>query len=102
MNINKVLENIDIILKNDFYNDKNNLKDVNSLINDWYELYKKNSSLKGIDYKKIEYIQNEINDFVDKYLPTEPVKENHAERLSYNFGHLMHFWKSEMLGEKNK
>ena len=95
-----VLENINIILENDFYTDKKNLKDVKILIEKWYKSYKEKKTLRGINPKELENIGFEITDFFDRYLTIESVKENYAERLLYDFGHLEKDWKEEMLGVK--
>ena len=95
-----VLENIDIILKNDFYKqiDKNNLKNVKEKIKNWYKSYSKINTLKEINPNDLEYISLEITDFFDKYFESESLNENYAERLSYDFGCLELAWKKEMLG----
>ena len=41
----------------------------------------------------------DITDFFDKYIATDNVKENYAERLLHDFGYLEKEWKKEMLGE---
>ena len=96
-----VIENINIILSNDFYTDKNNLKKVRKIVGNWYKNYKENNTLKGINPKELEYIGLEITDFFDRYLIKESSKDNYSERLSYDFGHLELSWKEEMLGGKN-
>ena len=98
---NGVLKNIDIILKNDFYKfeDKNSLKIVKLKIENWYINYKEKNTLKEIEPKELEYIGFEITDFFDKYIKIETPKENYAERLLYDFGHLEKSWEQEMLGE---
>ncbi len=98
-----VLENINIILCNNFYKneDKENLKFVKAKIENWYKIYKKENTLKSIDFKELENLELEITDFFDKYVATESVKENYAERLLYDFGCLEMIWKDEMLGGKN-
>jgi len=99
-----LLEDINIILNDEFYNnvDKENFKYVKENIEKWYNDYKRNNTLKVIEPRKLEEIGLEITDFFDKYVVTESVKENYAERLSYDFGKLELYWKSEMLGdEKN-
>ena len=60
----------------------------------------KKNTLKDIEPKELEYISLEITDFFDKYLPSESVKENYAERLSYDFGQLEKYWKEEIVGGK--
>lgn len=100
-----VLENIDTIVKNSFYKDedKENLKFVKLKIQEWYKTYKEKNTLKEIEPKELEYIGFEITDFFDRYLKTESVKENYAERLLYDFGNLEMIWKDEMLeGKKLK
>ena len=99
-----VLENINIILDNNFYSDddKKSLESVKLKIENWYAVYKEKNTLNGIEPKELENIGFEITDFFDKYVITESVKENYAERLSYDFGHLEKDWKIEMLeGKKN-
>lgn len=94
-----VLENINIILSNSFYKneDKENLKLVKSKLENWYKIYKEENTLKSIGSKELENIELEITDFFDKYVAVESVKENYAERLSYDFGCLEIRWKKEML-----
>lgn len=96
------LDSIDTIINNNFYTDKANIKEVRKKINDWYKNFKDTNSLKGITPEDLKYLDLEITDLFDKYLSSEPVKENYTERLSYNFSLLQHEWKSEMLGEKNE
>ena len=95
-----VLENICIILKNDFYKeeDKNIFNEIKIKIENWYESYIEENTLKNIEPKELEYIGLEITDFFGKYVSTESVKENYAERLSYDFGHLEIYWKKEIMG----
>jgi len=99
-----IIENINIIMNNDFYDEKDkiNLEDVKEKMKKWYKTYKEEETLKNIDIKTLEYIDLEITDFFDKYLVKESVKDNYSERLSYDFGKLEDYWKNEMLGEKNK
>ena len=99
-----VLENIDIMLKNDFYKetDKIILKKIRSKIAKWYKIFKEKQTLIGISPQKLEYMDIEITDFFDKYFKIEPIKENYSERLLYDFGILEKRWKDEMLGEKNE
>lgn len=94
-----VLDNIDIILKSDFYKigDKEYLFDIKNIFYDWYNFYVENNSLNGIDSKKIEYLDLEITDFFDKYVKLESVKENYSERLLYDFGCLEKLWENEIL-----
>ena len=97
-----ILENINIILDNSFYSndDKKNLEYVKLEVETWYISYKEKNTLKCIQPNKLKNIGIEITDFFDKYVMTEPVKENYAERLSYDFGYLEKNWKVEMLGGK--
>ena len=97
-----VLENIDIILNSNFYadEDKINFNKLKEKIESWYTVYKEANTLKGIEVKDLKEIELEIADFFDKYIVKEPVKENYAERLLYDFSHLEDDWKKEML--KNK
>lgn len=97
-----VLENINIILNNNLYKDidKENLKFIKLKIENWYESYKENKTLKGINPNLLKSIDTEITDFFEKYIVTEPIKENYAERLSYDFGCLEKHWEIEMLGGK--
>ena len=67
-------------------------------IESWYASYKETNTLKDIEVKDLENIDLEITDFFDKYIIKEPVKENYAERLLYDFEHLEENWKQEMLG----
>lgn len=95
-----VLENIDIILDNSFYKDedKEGLKYVKLKIKDWYKIYMEKNTLKGIEPDELKKIDLEITDFFDKYVATESVKENYAERLLFDLGQLETKWKDEMLG----
>lgn len=94
-----VISNIDIILNSDFYKDKDSLNEVKTKIIKWYDSYKKNKTLKEISPKELEDIDLEITDFFAKYVETESIKENYAERLSYDFSELESYWKEELLGE---
>lgn len=51
-----VLENIDIILDNSFYNDedKEELKYVKSKIEDWYKIYMEKNTLKGLNLMNLK------------------------------------------------
>lgn len=97
---NDVLENIDIIIKNDFYKekDKENFYEIKEIIKSWYDDYRENSTLKSINPNELKNIDLEITDFFDKYMIHESNEENYSERLLYNFGHLEKGWKNEMLG----
>lgn len=96
-------EEIDNILNSNFYKetDKNNLKKIRKKLSIWYNNYKEKSTLKTINPRELEYIDLEITSLFDKYYQEESLKENYTERLSYDFSHLEHYWKDEMLGEKN-
>lgn len=94
-----VINNINIILNNEFYDKKDNLEDVKTKVISWQKHYKKNNTLKGINVKELEYLDLEITDFFADYVANEPAKENYAERLSYDFSVLEHKWKDEMLVE---
>ena len=98
--IDGVLENIMIILNSNFYKneDKNGLEDVYVKMKKWYEFYKEKNSLKGIEPYDLKNMDFDITDFFDKYIATENVKENYAERLLHDFGYLEKEWKKEMLG----
>ena len=98
---NGVLENIDIILENNFYKieNKDNLKDIRKKIDNWYNTYKEKKSLKYIDHKELKYIAFEITELFDKFYEKEDIDKNYTERLSYDFSHLKHYWKDEILGE---
>ena len=95
-----VLENIEIILNSNFYadEDKINFNKLKEKIENWYTAYKETNTLKDIEAKDLENVDLEITDFFDKYIIKEPVKENYAERLLYDFGHLEENWKQEILG----
>lgn len=98
-----VIENIDIILNNDFYKkeDKHELISVKNKIISWQENYKTKKSLIGIDPKDLEYIDLEITDIFDKYMIAESYYENYTERLSFDISQLESAWKEEML-RRNK
>lgn len=96
----ETLLNMDIILNNAFYKNKGNLKEARIKTQNWFDSFKNNKSLKGIDPKDLEFIGFEIYDLMDEYIATESVKENYLERLDYDFGHLKRYWKDEMLGGK--
>ena len=100
-----VLENIVIILKSDFYKEKDKkvFNEIKVKIENWYKSYIEENTLKNIEPKELEYIGLEITDFFDKYISSESVQKNYAERLSYDFGHLEICWKEEMIeGKKNE
>ena len=93
-----VILNIDIILNNNFYENKDSLNKVKNKVIKWYDSYKKHETLKEINPKELENMDLEITDFFANYVATESVKENYAERLSYDFSELERYWKKEMLG----
>lgn len=97
-----VLENIDIILQDRFYKleNKDTIKEIKNKINNWYNIYKTKKTLKFIEPKELEYIQLEITDLFDEYYIDEDIDKNYTERLLYDFSHLAHYWKDEMLGGK--
>lgn len=93
-----VIQNIDIVLNNDFYKNKDNLITVKTSITKWYDSYKTHQTLKQINPEELKNLDLEITDFFADYVETEPVNENYAERLSYDFDELEGYWKDEMLG----
>ena len=97
-----VLENIDIILQDSCYKqyNKDTRKEIRNKIYSWYNSYKEKKTLKYIEPKELEYIQLEITDLFDKYYIDEDINKNYTERLLYDFSHLEHYWKDEMLGKK--
>lgn len=97
-----VLENIDTILQDSFYKleNKDTIIEIRKKINNWYNTYKEKETLKYIKPKELEYIQLEITDLFDKYYIDEEIDKNYTERLLYDFSHLEHYWKDEMLGGK--
>ena len=98
----ETLENMDNILNNDFYENKGNLIKAREKVQNWYDNFKNNKTLKNIEPKDLEFIDLEITDIFDEYIASEPVSENYIERLSYDFGHLEKYWKNEMLeGKEN-
>ena len=92
-----IIENIDIILENSFYENKKSLLWVKEVISSWYEDYKKNNTLKNISAEDLKKLDLEITDYFAQYVETEPANENYCERLSYDFGELEALWKAEML-----
>ena len=94
----RIMDNIDIILNNDFYKNKGNLDKVKEKIQNWYDNFKENNTLKSISAKDLEFVDLEITDLFDEYITLESVSENYIERLLYDFGHLEKLWKNEMLG----
>lgn len=95
-----VLNNIDTILNDDFYENKESLLSVRKKILKWYDSYKKSKSLKKIDPNELKDLDLEITDFFARYVKIEPVKQNYTERLSFDFSELESLWKEEMLGGK--
>lgn len=97
-----ILENIDIILKNDFYklDNKETITNIRNKINNWYNTYKEKRTLKNINPKELEDISLEITDLFDNFYEKEDIEKNYTERLLYDFSHLKHYWKDEMLGGK--
>ena len=92
------IKNIDYILNDDYYQNKGNLREIKELIKKWFINYNETGTLKNISTEKLEYIDNEITSIFDKYISIESVENNYAERLLFDFGNLMQFWKNEMLG----
>jgi len=97
-----VIENIDFILKNDFYkiDDKKCLFSIRPEIENWFNYYLKNNTLKYINPETLKNIDLEITTLFDAYIASEPLEENYVERLLFNFGKLEKRWKDEMLGGK--
>lgn len=98
----QTLDCIDTIISNKFYNDKDTIKEIKKIINNWYKRFQETNDLKGIETEELEYLDTEITELFDKYISSESVKENYTERLSYNFGLLEKEWQSQMLGESNE
>lgn len=92
-----VILNINIILNNSFYQNKTSLNEIKNKVIKWYDGYKKYKTLKKIHPKELEKMDLEITDFFAQYVTIESIKENYAERLSYNFSELERYWKKEML-----
>ena len=92
---------IDIVLNNDFYNNKMNLSKVNEIIIKWNNSFAEYGSLKRIDIKDLVFIHDEINDFCDEYITSESYNENYSEILQYNFSILERYWKDEMERSNN-
>lgn len=92
-----VILNIDIILNNSFYKNKTSLNEVKNKVIKWCDSYKKYKTLKKIHPRELENMDLEITVFFAQYVTIEPLKENYAERLSYNFSELERYWKKEML-----
>lgn len=92
------LKNIDLILNDNFYHNKEVLKEVRQKIQKWYDYYQNSGSLMNIDVKELEFLDLEITDFFTHYVETESIKKNYSERLYYDFSHLERYWKDEMLG----
>lgn len=90
---------IEYIIDSDFYNknDKKELVNVKVMLERWHRIFNEKNTLKEFSTKDIEYLDLEITDFFSKYITTESVRENYAERLLYYFGHLTKYWKNEML-----
>lgn len=97
----KVLEDIDLIMNDDFYNEKSSLLSVKEIIQNWYNNFQEQKTLKAINPENLKFADLEITDLFDKYLKTESVTNNFTERLSYDFGILKKVWKDQMLGEKS-
>ena len=95
---NDTLEDIDDILKSDFYHDKANLKEIREKIERWYKNFIQKKSLVCIEPQELKQLDLDITTIFADYVATEPVKENYTERLLYDFGHLEKYWKDEMLG----
>ena len=95
-----VLENLDVILQSDFYKleNRDTIKDIRNKINNWYHTYQDKNSLKDIEPKELEYLALEITILFDKFYIDEEIDKNYTERLLYDFSHLEHYWKDEMLG----
>ena len=77
---NGVLENIDIILQDNFYKleNKDTIKEIRNKINNWYNTYKEKKTLKYIDAKELEYIDIEITELFDKYYIDEDIDKNYG------------------------
>ena len=98
----QTIDCIDTIINNKFYNDKDTIKEIKKIINNWYKSFQETNNLKGIETEELEYLDTEITELFDKYISSESIKENYIERLSYNFGLLEKEWQSQMLGESDE
>ena len=93
-----ILDDIDNIMNNNFYENKYNMDLVKEKVEVWYSNFEKEKVLKNIKLEDLEYIQNNIDEIFDEYISSESVKENYVERLSYDFSNLKHLWKDEISG----
>lgn len=95
-----VIENIDIILNDDFYkqDDKKCLISIRPEIEKWFDDYLKNNTLKNINPETLKDMGLEITTLFDNYIASEPLENNYVERLLFDFGKLEKYWKDEMLG----
>ena len=96
----KIIENIDKIITDDFYNDKQNLLEVKKCIKKWQQEFELRKVLTTISVSDLKFIDIEISSLFDMYISVEPVEKNFVERLSYDFSLLKKIWKEEIGGEK--
>jgi len=96
---NDILESINEIIVSDVYTTKDSIPEIKEIIEAWYKEYNTKKTLKTITVTNLEFINEKIIDFFDKYIMIESTKENYAERLSFYWSILLHKWKDEMLGE---
>lgn len=96
----KIIEDIDNILNDNFYEAKESFLEMKKTIQKWHNDFKKSNTLKVIEPEILEQLDLMVTDYFDKYIKTESVKNNYAERLSYDFSTLEKNWKEEMLGGK--
>lgn len=78
-----ILENIDKIENDKFYENKQNIISIKQTIKDWFDYYKNNNSLKNIVPELLTKIDLIITDYFDIYITIEPIKNNYVERLLF-------------------
>ena len=94
----RMLEETNYMLDNDFYNEKYSLSQIKEKLETWYLAFKEKHTLKTISIEDLEFLDFEITEIFDIYFKDESLDDNYTERLLYDFSVMKRYWKDEMLG----
>lgn len=94
----KIFDDIDNIMNDNFYHEKDSLIKIKQIIQNWYNEFTNKKTLKKINLEELKFVDSEVTDLFDAYVQTESTKNNFTERLYFNFSILKKSWKDEMLG----
>lgn len=97
---NNIIDDINNIIENDFYDDKGEMSKVREIILVWFDDFKKRGTLKNISRDDLIFADLEISTIFGMYISSESVSDNFCERLTFDFGMLKRYWKDEVVGGK--